>query len=166
MASAGEGLSLEDAILIAIAQGAETPDEIARALHVDKGVVEDLLRKLELEGFVKKETRGLIFKKTVYVLTEKGFERAGRALEKLREVANQLRQMIESGQVDEASQIASAWMSFLPLMVWMDLLPLTMLSLLPLELGFLADLGAMDTGGMDTGADTSGDTGGDGGDMV
>ncbi len=163
-----EGLSLEDAILVAIAQGAETVDEIARVLHVDKGVVEDLLRKLELEGYVKREVRGLIFKKTVYLLTEKGFNRAGKALEKLREVATQLRQMIESGQVDAATQMASAWMSFLPLMVWMDLLPLTMLSLLPLELGFLADLSMMgpdaDSGGdVDTGGDVDV---GDGGDMV
>ncbi len=159
-----EGLSLEDAILVAIAQGAETPSEIAKVLHVDKGLVEDLLRKLELEGFVKKEVRGWIFKKTVYVLTEKGFNRAGKALEKLREVANQLRQMIEAGQVDAATQMASAWMSFLPLMVWMDLLPLTMLSLLPLELGFLADMAYMDQGpDVDSGdADTGDvDTGGD-----
>ncbi len=149
--------ALEDAILVAILQGAETADEISRILRVDKGTIEDLLRKLELEGYVKSEIKGLLFKKKVYLLTEKGFERASKVLEKIKEVANQVRVLAEQGRVDEATQIINTWSYFVPLMLWMDLIPLT---LLPLELGFIADAAAWDQPDY---SDYGGDSG-DGGD--
>jgi len=169
-------LGLEDAILIAIANGAETPDQIARILRVDKSTVEDLLRKLEIEGFVKSEEKGKwVFKKRVYMLTERGFKRAQEALQRLQQVAEELKQKIAMGAQDEAVQLATAWSGFLPLMLWMNMLDMALLSMLPLELGFLAaadmaDWGAgADTGGADhTGSDVdTGDTGdtGDMGDM-
>ena len=121
-------ISLEDAALVAIAQGAETVDELAEVLRISRKDAENLLHKLSLEGLVKTEERGWwIFKRKVIVLTEKGFDRAVKALEQLKSLAETIRRELEAGRREHVESVFAQWSHILPLMMWLNLLDLAFL---------------------------------------
>ena len=68
-------MSLEDAVLLAIAEGIEEPKSIARKLNVRLDDVKVAINSLEAGGFIVRKVIGFIFKKEVYELTKKGFEK-------------------------------------------------------------------------------------------
>ncbi len=150
-------ISLEDAALVAIAQGAETVDDLARALRISREDAERLLRKLSIEGLVKIEEKGWwIFRRKVVVLTERGFERAARALDQLKSLAETIRQKLESGEREYVDSIFAQWGYILPLMMWLNLLDIAFLNMLALDTAMMfpgiEDTG--DTGDMGTDFDT------------
>ncbi len=140
-------ISLEDAALVAIAEGAETVDDLAEALRISREDAEKLLRKLSFEGLVKIEEKGWwIFKRKVIVLTEKGFERAAKALKQLKSLAETIRKKVEAGEQDYVSSMIAQWSYILPLMMWLDLLDIAFLNML-----------ALDTAAMFPGAESASD---------
>ncbi len=147
-------VSLEDAVLALILDGAETPDEIASILRVDVEEVKRVLRGLELEGLVRSEEKGFwIFKKKVYRLTSKGYEEAVKAKEKLAESARRVRELLEKARKgivssDRVREEVEPYIPFIPLFLYWNLIDLMLL--LPLvELPLIASL--LDEYGMDYG---------------
>lgn len=94
-----------------------TVEEIARALRKEKDYVQATLRVLENEKLVRKTQKGLIFKKTVYELTPTGLEEASNAYQKLKEKANQLRNIILQG-----NQVPQEFIDLIPLMLTLSLI--------------------------------------------
>ncbi len=142
-------ISLEDAALVAIAQGAETIDDIAEALRISREDAERLLRRLSLEGLIRIEEKGWwIFKRKVAVLTERGFERAARALDQLKSLAETIKQKLQAGEREYVESLFAQWSYILPLMMWLNLLDIAFLNML-----------ALDTAMMLPGIDDVGDAG-------
>ena len=127
-------LSLEEAVLVAIARGAESPKDIAEALRISYEDADRVLEKLMHRGLVRVEERGWwVFKRRVYVLTEEGYRRAGEALEKLKSVAETIRKDLESRKREAVDMLASQWSYILPLLVWLNLIDIPLLSMLALD---------------------------------
>ncbi|HIC99335.1 MAG TPA: hypothetical protein EYP08_06840 [Pyrodictiaceae archaeon] len=136
---------LEAAVLVAIAKGIETLDELAELLRVDRDSIVKVLEQLEAKGLVKKERKGLIFKKTVYRLTQEGYEVLEEANRKLREAAKELEEVgkrLEKEHI-EASKTAplpreglAELIAIAPLLSWLGLLDI---ALMPVLLSSLAD---------------------------
>lgn len=138
-------LTLEDAVLALILDGAEDPSEIASILRISIDEVKRALKSLELEGLVKVEEKGFwIFKKKVYRLTSRGYEKAVEAKKKINKMAEEIRSTLEKVKKGLISKDAVAgelepYASFLPLLLYFNLLDLMLL--LPLiELPFIADM--------------------------
>jgi len=110
-------MNLGDAILLAIAEGLKTPKAIVEKLNVKIDDVKNVLQDLEARGLVEKKTKGLIFKKEVYELTKAGFERSARIKEKLRSIADQLREAYEKGDKTKVEEIVTSYRYFIPLML-------------------------------------------------
>ncbi len=145
-------VSLEDAVLALILDGAETPEEIASILRVDVEEVKRVLRGLEVEGLVRSEEKGFwIFKKKVYKLTSKGYEEAVKAKERLTESARKVRELLEKARSgvmpsDRVREEVEPYVPFIPLFLYWNLLDLMLL--LPLiELPLIASL--LDEHGID-----------------
>ena len=110
-------MNLGDAILLAIAEGLKTPKAIVEKLNVKIDDVKNVLQDLEARGLVEKKIKGLIFKKEVYELTKAGFERSARIKEKLRSIADQLREAYEKGDKTKVEEIVTSYRYFIPLML-------------------------------------------------
>jgi len=135
---------LEAAILVALAKGVETSDKLAELLKADKDSISKILEELEAKGLVKRDVKGFIFKKTVYRLTEKGYEMLEEATRRLKDAAKELEELgkrlekehqivetISSSREDFAELITIA-----PLLSWLGLLDV---ALMPIILSSLAD---------------------------
>jgi len=136
---------LEAAVLVALAEGAETPDELAELLRVDRDSIVKVLEQLEAKGLVKKERKGLIFKKTVYRLTEEGYEALEEASRKLREAAKELEELGKRLRKEHTGAAKTApsseeglaeLIAIAPLLSWLGLLDV---ALMPILLSSLAD---------------------------
>ncbi len=139
-------ISLEDAILIAIAQGANTTDELANIFKMRKETIEKVLKRLEGKGYVRFTERGWwIFRKKVVELTEEGNDKALEAFEKLRSIAEEVKNRISSEGEEAIRGIINTWPYIIPLLLWLNLLDLALLSSM-----FFAPTIDFDTGDMDT----------------
>ena len=70
-------LSFKDAVLVAIASGARSIEEVANALMVKEDMVRGVIEELKRSGLVEEVERGFwIFKRKVLRLTEAGGVRA------------------------------------------------------------------------------------------
>ncbi len=127
-------IPLEDAVLVAIARGVETVGELAEVLNVSKEDIERVVEKLRIEGLIREEVVGRwIFKKKVLKLTEEGFKRATEALEKLRKLADEIREKLSSREgSEELEDLVVTWGYILPLLGWLNLLDLALLDSLAL----------------------------------
>ena len=127
-------LSLEEAALVAIAQGAESPSDVAKALRISYEDANRVLEKLVHRGLVRVEERGWwIFKRRVYVLTAEGYRLAGEALEKLKSIAEAIKRDLESGKRESIDMLASQWGYVLPLLMWLHLIDIPLLTMLALD---------------------------------
>ncbi len=127
-------IPLEDAVLVAIARGVETVGELAEVLNVSREDVERVVERLKAEGLIREEVVGRwIFKKRVLKLTEEGFRRASEAYEKLRRLAEEIRERLsrEEGR-EELEDLVVTWGYVLPLLGWLNLLDLALLDSLAL----------------------------------
>ena len=143
-------LTFEDAVLALILDGAEYPNEIASILRVDVDEVKRALKNLELEGLVKVEEKGFwIFKKKVYKLTSKGYEKAVEAKKRISKVAEEVKNTLEKvkkGLISKDTVISELepYVPFFPLFLYFNLLDLMLLLPLielPLIAGILEDYG-------------------------
>ena len=127
-------LSLEEAALVAIAQGAESPSDVAKALRISYEDANRVLEKLVHRGLVRVEERGWwIFKRRVYVLTAEGYRLASEALEKLKSIAEAIKRDLESGKRESIDMLASQWGYVLPLLMWLHLIDIPLLTMLALD---------------------------------
>ena len=156
---------LEKAVLAALMRGVDSLSGLKKLVNVDEEALRRAIERLESLGLVKRERRGLILKREVLVLTEKGFEEARRALEELEAVARRVEARLakhEEGRVT-ASQVASELGDLayiVPLLAWLGLIDLAMLA--PLTLA--AQEGYEDLSGGEPGdydVEDAGDLGGD-----
>jgi DNA-binding MarR family transcriptional regulator len=77
-------ISLDEAVLLAISEGASSINDIASMLNVDRKSVIDSVSKLYNSGLIRVEESGfLVFRSKRITLTEKGFEEASKIRDKL-----------------------------------------------------------------------------------
>jgi len=150
---------LEAAILVGLAKGVETPGELAKFLRVDRDSIVKVLEQLEAKELVRKERRGLIFKKTVYMLTEKGYEALEEASRKLREAAKELEELgkrLEKKHIEAVEAVSSSkekleeLIAIAPLLSWLGLLDVALASILLTFLVGLDEQVDVDEGFYDT----------------
>jgi len=126
----------EDLVLVAVLSGADTVESIAEATRLDMASVERAVQKLVAEGMLAYEERGFwIFRRHVLRLTERGFERAQKALEELKKVAEHIRSRLVEARDEELHTLLRPYASIIPLMVYLGLLDMAFLTL-PLAIGF------------------------------
>jgi len=121
-------MELEDAVLLAIANGLKTPKDIAKKLNVKLDDVKVVLDNLEAQGLVERKVKGILFKKEVYELTRQGFERAMNVKEKLTRVAEEIKEAYKRGDTARVEEIVASYSYFLPLMLMLGLLDIMWLS--------------------------------------
>ena len=121
-------IPLEDAVLAAIAQGADTVDSIARVLRVAREDVERAINRLRSLGLVRTEERGWwVFRKNKVVLSEEGYARAVKVLERLREIAKEVEREVKLGDKELINELGTSWSYILPLLLWLNFIDLAFL---------------------------------------
>ena len=138
-------MNLEDAVLLAIAEGMGNPKYMAKNLNVDLEDVKVAIDNLMAEGLIVKKIRGFIFKKEVYELTKRGFERVERIKEELKKVANDFKIAYESGDRTRLERLYHEYQHFVPLMIMFGLIDAIWLSILLSDF----DIAELDDSGFD-----------------
>ncbi len=116
-------MNIEEGVLAALFRGARTVGDVADALNIGEEDAERILRRLELEGLVKCSEKGWwIFKKLECRLTEKGFEKASKAFEKLVELAKEVRRKVEEGGKAALAELPPTTLTLLPLLAYLGLI--------------------------------------------
>ncbi len=122
-------ITLEDAVLAALARGAESVSELANALNVDEDDVARVVERLKAEGLVREEVTGWwVFRRRVLRLTEEGFNRASKALERLERIAEEVRRRLSSGEGVEGLEEVLALTYVIPLLGWLNLIDLALIN--------------------------------------
>ena len=103
-------------------------DDIARALNVRLEDVVSALNSLEAEGLIVKREEGLIFKKEVYELTNRGYNEAQKLLNKLKELSEKIRLARERGDLKEVEDLLRTHALLLSLLVAFGMIDILMLS--------------------------------------
>ncbi|ADC64201.1 conserved hypothetical protein [Ferroglobus placidus DSM 10642] len=103
-------------------------EEIARVLNVRLEDVISALNSLEAEGLVVRRREGLIFKKDVYELTERGYNEAQKLLNELKEISERIRLARDMGDLKEIENLLRAHAFLLSLLVTFGMIDLLMLS--------------------------------------
>ncbi len=141
---------LEKAVLAALLRGVDSFGGLRRLINVGEDELRRVVNKLVQLGLVRVERRGLIFKREVLKLTEKGFEEAEKAVKELESIARSVEEKLEGkglrerveeiGFLDDIAYI-------LPLLTWLGFLDLALLS----PLVFMVEDQDYDYGDMDYG---------------
>ncbi|GAB6946170.1 hypothetical protein JCM16161A_03000 [Vulcanisaeta sp. JCM 16161] len=127
-------ISLGDQILILIREkGPLTAEEIAYYLRRDVKEIAEELQYLEHDKLVTRVKRGLIFKKEAFDLTPTGLEEAQRAYERLRSISERIISKMNSISNEELEELLNQYMSLIPLMLILNLIPLELLILAGLD---------------------------------
>ncbi len=127
-------LSLGEQILILVRErGPLTADEIAHYLRRSVKEVTEELQYLEHDKLITRVKRGLIFKREAFDLTPTGLEEAQRAYEKLRGISEKVVGRINTANYGELEELLSQYISLLPLMLALNLIPLELLVLMGLD---------------------------------
>jgi len=125
---------LDSSILVAVSRGVNTVDELSRFFKgVDPKVLESRLRSLEASGYLRSELRGLIFKKRVYTLTEKGGRALDEAMKNVEKASLEARRLAREGRSVDDWPMELAWI--LPLLLWLGLIDLALIS----SIGYAAE---------------------------
>jgi len=144
------------AVLESLSTGAKTVEEIASVVDMEPHDVEAVLPALMGQGLVERREKGLLFKKEVYALTERGWELLYKWREEVKERVEKAAELRRAGRVKEAEEVVAPVASVLPLMLTLGLLDM---ALYAAALGQLAaldeatELGveAFDSGDFDVG---------------
>ncbi|MGC8543373.1 MAG: hypothetical protein ACP5NQ_05485 [Vulcanisaeta sp.] len=124
-------LTLSEQILILLREkGPLTIEEIASYLRRDTEEVSKELQYLEHDKLVTRVKRGLVFRREAFDLTPTGLEEAQRAYEKLRGVAYEFINKINSSNFDEIEDLLIQYSSIIPLLMLLNLIPIELLALM------------------------------------
>ena len=85
-------LNLEDAVLLTIYKGINDPKLISKKLNVAYDDILVAISNLEAEELITRKKKGIIFKKEIYELTNRGFDKASKLKENLKDIASKLKQ--------------------------------------------------------------------------
>lgn len=120
-------ISLDEAVLLAISEGASSINDIASMLNVDRKAVIDSVSRLYNSGLIRVEESGfLVFRSKRITLTEKGLEEASKVREKLRKWADSL-----GGDREQILRDLSQEFSFIaPLLYLLGIMAITDLAIL------------------------------------
>lgn len=128
-------LSLGEQILILIRErGPLTAEEIAYYLSRDIKEITEELQYLEHDKLVTRVKRGLIFKKEAFDLTPTGLEEAQKAYEKLKSISERIISKINNINDEELEELLNQYVSLIPLMILLNLIPLELLMLMGLDM--------------------------------
>ncbi len=131
-------LSLDDAVILAISQGAKSAKDIAQILNVDENEVEKTIEKLKALGYIVEKEEGFwIFKHRAYYLTKKGFEKAEELKQKLEEIAKSIMDKVKEGEIKSREDLYALYPGIdylIPLLLMFNLLDLSLLPFLALGL--------------------------------
>jgi DNA-binding MarR family transcriptional regulator len=124
---------LDKAILAALARGIDSFSGLRKLVNVEEEALRRAIEKLQSLGLVKVERRGLLIKRDVLVLTERGLEEAEKALRELEEVARRVEERfarVEEGRIpaQRAIEGISDVMMIAPLLAWLGFLDLALLA--------------------------------------
>ncbi len=120
-------MELRESVLVLLLKFRKAED-IARALNVRLEDVVSALNSLEAEGLVVKREEGLIFKKEVYELTDRGYNEAQKLLNKLKELSEKIRLARERGDLKEVEDLLRTHALLLSLLVAFGMIDILMLS--------------------------------------
>ncbi len=120
-------MELRESVLVLLLKFRKAED-IARALNVRLEDVVSALNSLEAEGLVVKRGEGLIFKKEVYELTDRGYNEAQKHLNKLKELSEKIRLAQERGDLKEVEDLLRTHALLLSLLVAFGMIDILMLS--------------------------------------
>ncbi|ABP50064.1 MAG: helix-turn-helix domain-containing protein [Pyrobaculum sp.] len=115
-------------VLEALSRGGKTAEEVAEVAGIEVHDAEAILSTLMAYGLVERREKGLVFRKEVYTLTERGWE----VLEKWRhEVRDKLQKAAElrrEGLREEADELVAPLAPALPALLAMGMLDLALYS--------------------------------------
>ncbi len=129
---------VEAAVLVAVARGARTTEEIARLLNLDSRDVQEVVDRLVARGLLARRKRKILFITREEIrLTRRGYDALPSAEEKLRDVAEKLRKAAQAARVNREAQpvpphytLTEEMLLVTPLLVTMGLLPAAILAML------------------------------------
>jgi DNA-binding MarR family transcriptional regulator len=110
------------AVLESLSTGAKTVEEIAELVDMELHDVEAVISALMGQGLVERREKGLLFKKEVYALTEKGWEVLYKWRAEVKERVEKAAELRRAGRVEEAEEVVAPVASVLPLMLTLGLL--------------------------------------------
>ncbi len=120
---------VESGILVAIYSGSDSLDKLERMFPtLDREALQQTLHSLEARGLLKREQRGLLFKKEVYKLTPAGVKHLDQAQEKLHQAAQEARERLSTTAPprEEMPTVLGDLYLLLPLLLFLGLLPPTL----------------------------------------
>ena len=134
-------LPLGDQILILIREkGPLTAEEIAYYLRRNVKEVTEELQYLEHDKLVTRVKKGLILRKDAYDLTPTGLEEAEKAYEKLRSISREIIRKLNGAGDEDIEEVLNQYMSLIPLLMLLNLIPLELLMLAGLDLLFMGPI--------------------------
>ncbi len=122
---------VESGVLVAIYSGADTLDKLERMFPtLDREALQQTLHSLEARGLLRREQRGLLFKKEVYKLTPAGANYLDQAQEKLQQAAREAREKLSTAAPtrEEMPTVLGDLYLLLPLLLFLGLLPPTLVA--------------------------------------
>jgi DNA-binding MarR family transcriptional regulator len=142
------------AVLESLSTGAKTVEEIASVIDMEPHDVEAVITALMGQGLVERREKGLLFKKEVYALTEKGWKVLYKWRAEIKERVEKAAELRRAGRVEEAEEVVAPVASVLPLMLTLGLLDTALYAAAlgqPATLDEAAELGgdAFDSGDFD-----------------
>jgi DNA-binding PadR family transcriptional regulator len=110
------------AVLESLSTGARSASEVSSITELERHDVEAILASLMGQGLVERRERGLLLKREVYVLTERGWEVLHKWRERVRELVSKAAELREEGRVEEADALIAPIQSVLPLLLALGVL--------------------------------------------
>jgi DNA-binding MarR family transcriptional regulator len=133
---------LDKYVALLISRGVRSPRDVAVILNVSERDVEEKLCEMEQKGLVKCSRHGFwLFKKVICKLSSKGFELAEEAWKELLETRKRLeKELINTTSDEERKQVIQQLVAqepllihVMPLMLWLNIIPLTLFPMLLLN---------------------------------
>ena len=116
------------AVLEALSRGGKTAEEVAEVLGVAPHDAEAILGALLARGLVERREKGLVFKKEVYVLTERGWEALARWRAEVRDKLERAAELRREGRREEADAVIAPLEPILPALLALGVLDLALYS--------------------------------------
>ena len=120
--------SRRDLILASLLEGPRSLKELAELTGLRRAEVEMVLVSLKAAGLVREEeARGLLRRRTVYLLTEEGMREAREARRRLEQIADEIRRRADEGDLEGLEELPTGYSLFLPLLLNLHLIDLVLL---------------------------------------
>jgi len=120
--------SRRDLILASLLEGPRSLKELAELTGLRRAEVEMVLVSLKAAGLVREEeARGLLRRRTVYLLTEEGMREAREARRRLEQIADEIRRRADEGDLEGLEELLTGYSLFLPLLLNLHLIDLALL---------------------------------------